>query len=104
MDRGDMNPVDFLDIRKAFDTVNHQILLDKLHCYGIGNGQLLLFSSCLQIVSSAGRSKGKYRLTESDCGVPQGFILGSLLFIIHMNDLPVLVERSVSLCTLMTQF
>ena len=43
-----MNSVVFLDIRKTFDTVNHQILLDKLHCYGIGDGELLFFGSYLQ--------------------------------------------------------
>ena len=48
MDRGDMNPVAFLGIRKAFDTVNHQILLDILHCYGIGDGELLFFRPYLQ--------------------------------------------------------
>ena len=48
MDRGDMNSVVFLDIRKAFDTVNHQILLDKLHCYDVGDGEPLFFRSYLQ--------------------------------------------------------
>ena len=48
MDRGDMNSVVFLDICKAFDTVNHQILLDKLYCYGIEDRELLFFGSYLQ--------------------------------------------------------
>ena len=48
MDKADMNSVVFLDIHEAFDTVNHQILLDKLHCYSIGDGELLFFMSYLE--------------------------------------------------------
>ena len=47
MDKGNMNSVVFLDIRKAFDTVNHEILSDKLNCYGIGDEELLFFGSYL---------------------------------------------------------
>ena len=62
MDRGDMTSVVFLDIRKAFDTVNHQILLDKLHCYGVGDEELLFFRSYLENLTQCAMPMDKYRL------------------------------------------
>ena len=73
MDRGDMNSVVFLDICQAFDTVNHQILLDKLHCYGIGNGELLFFRSYLQNrTQCCSVNRQILTLQTVICGVQQG--------------------------------
>ena len=88
-----INSVVFLDIRKAFDTVDHKILLDKLSYYGIEEDELSFFKSYLgdrtQCCSING-VKSKFR--SISYGVPQGSILGPLLFIIYMNDLPNSVE------------
>ena len=80
MDRGLMTGAVFIDLRKAFDTVDHERLLSKLLNYGIKNKELCWFESYLfgrtQIVSYDGA------LSESQaisCGVPQGSILGPLL-------------------------
>ena len=84
----------FLDIKKAFDTIDHRILLQKLECYRIREEELKFFSSYLQnrrqccIVNSHQSS-----FQTVWCGVLQGSILGPLLFIIYMNDLPKSIEN-----------
>ena len=78
----------FLDFSKAFDTVDHKILLDKLDHYGIRGCALFWFriylSHRFQYVTYSG-SQSSQQLIK--CGVPQGSILGPLLFLVYINDL-----------------
>ena len=94
VDNGKYTAMVFIDLKKTFDTVNHQILLAKLKKYGIDGLEYLWFQSYQDNRRQFCRVNGACSdLKDIDCGDPQGSFLGQLLFLVHINDLPLALHK-----------
>ena len=97
-DSGLLTRMIFIDLEKAFDTINHYILLKKMASLAFSNHSIKCFQSYLCDRRFWVNIKNKYSsTTKMECGVPQGSILGPLLFLLYVNDMKQAVDCNLSL-------
>ena len=95
MDTGNLAGMVFVDLKKAFDTVDHQIICGKLESYGVLHRELAWFGSFLSNRVQYCRVNGvESQIENINIGMPQGSCLGPLLFLVYINDLPRAIKNS----------
>ena len=95
-DKGCLTGTVFIDLSKAFDTIGHSTLIRKLRDYGVKENELNWFADYLfgrfQYVNYENKQSEKYSI---NCGVPQGSILGPILFLVFFDDIDEVLQNSI---------
>ena len=97
-EKGSLTGMILIDLQKAFDTIDHKILTEKMSCLGFAESTIRWYKSYLTnrcfIVNVGNDFSSPGKLL---CGVPQGSILGPLLFLLYVNDMPQAVNSDLLL-------
>ena len=93
VDKGLLTGMILIDLQKAFDTIDHEIFSMKLECMGFSKSTILWYKSYLRNRTFRVNIEKDYsNIGNLNCGVPQGSILGPLIFLIYVNDIPQSVD------------